>query len=128
MDNVAIDRDLLPNIKTCFDKGETFIRNQAEGTLWIIPNVACIRYVTDESSVEVSLLIFNTVVEKKVVSVTNPLCFLEGSVGFAKAKFEICIDIPAGRLTAKGTACVRELLGARAWHCVPDKVWTLLNW
>ena len=121
------NNDLIPELKTCIDKGQPFIKNQSEGDLWIVPNVVRIHYKTDESYFVVSLFILNIEVDRKEIKINNPVVKIEGYTEIAKASFELIIDIVGEKLLAKGTVCLHDLFKG-SWSCLPDRTWTLLHW
>lgn len=127
INNQAVNKDLLPHIKTCLDHGKEFIRNQAEGELWIIPGIVSIKYATNEADIDVSLSICGVEIDKACIEISNPVCKLEGYVGIAKGSFSLNIDVANKVLTVKGIACFKGISGNSQWQCLPEKTWNLLH-
>ena len=123
-----VSKDLLPHISTCQDRGESFIKNQAKGEFWIIPDLVGIAYEVGESDIMLQLKICGIVVTEETISVKNPMCTLEGCFGtLAKCSFAMSLDFLKGTLSATGTACFRSVSPESPWQCVPERTWILLH-
>lgn len=125
----VVNKDLLPHLKAGSENGVPFLPHQAEGVFWIVKGVLGISYITFENSIEVAIRVGSTEIEKKIISINNPVCEISGVFGFVKAKFSISIDVQRSCLNYDGVACFKEIMGINnQWKCLSGIKGTLIHW